>query len=128
MTTTSNGSGTARIANALRRLAGGRVHRAELARERLDHPLLAVEDHVEGEVRRRGGRRGADVVVDGVALDDAPGRLRVADAGGVVEHEHGVQPGEPGRDELRPAAEAGEEVRLDEAGGDPQVGLDPARG
>ena len=35
------------------RLAGGGVHRAELAREGLDHLLLAVEDHVEAEVRRR---------------------------------------------------------------------------
>ena len=51
--------------------------------------------------------------------------LRVADPGRVVQRQHGVQPGQPGRDELRPAAEAGEEVRLDEAGRDPHVGLDP---
>ena len=39
--------------------------------------------------------------------------------------EHRLEAGETGRDHLRAAAEAGEEVRLDEAGRDPHVGLDP---
>jgi hypothetical protein len=42
-----------------------------------------------------------------------------------VQHHHGVDPGQAGGHHLRPTAEAGEEVRLDEPGGDPQVGLDP---
>src|SRR4029077_5462414 len=75
---------------------------------------------------RRGVGGRADVVVDRVAVRDAPRGLRVADAGGIVQHEPRVQAGETGGDELRAAAEAGEEVRLDEAGGDAQVGLDPA--
>jgi hypothetical protein len=60
-----------------------------------------------------------------VVLDDAPGRQRAPDAGGVVQHHHGVDPGQAGGHHLRPAAEAGEEVRFDEPGGDAQVGLDP---
>ena len=44
---------------------------------------------------------------------------------GVVQCQHRLQAGEAGRDQLRAAAEAGEEVRLDEAGGDAHVGVDP---
>ena len=43
----------------------------------------------------------------------------------VVQHQRRRQPGQPGRDHLRTAAEAGEEVRLDEAGGDAHVGVEP---
>jgi hypothetical protein len=108
-----------------RRGARGRVHGPQLARERRDDALLAVEDHVEREVgRARGGDR-TDVVVHRVALDAPPRRRGMADASGVVEHEHRVEPREPGRHHLGAAAEAGEEVRLDEAGGDPHVGLHP---
>ena len=97
----------------------------QLAAERRDDALLAVEHDVEREVDA--GRRGdrADVVVHRVAVGDAPGGARVADARGVVQHEHRLQPGEPGRGQLRAAGEPGEEVRLDEAGGDADVGVDP---
>ncbi len=87
-----------------------------------------VEEHVDGEVDAgRGGDR-ADGVVDRVPLDDAPGRLRVADPPGVVERERRLEPGQARRDHLRTAAEPGEEVRLHEAGRDPQVRLDPLPG
>jgi hypothetical protein len=42
-----------------------------------------------------------------------------------VQGEYGVQPGETRCDKLRTAAEPGEEMWLDEAGRDPDVGLDP---
>ena len=101
------------------------MHREDLAAERPRDPLLVVEEDVEREVDpgRRGDR--PDGVVDGVALDDAPGRARVADPAGVVQLERRLEPGEARRDHLRAAAEAGEEVRLDEAGRDPEVRLDP---
>ena len=40
-------------------------------------------------------------------------------------HEHRVETRESRGDHLRSAAEAGEEVRLDEAGGDLDIGIDP---
>ena len=49
-----------------------------------------------------------------------------ADPRRVVQRQHRLEPGQARRDQLRAAAEAGEEVRLDEAGRDPDVGLDPA--
>ena len=102
-----------------------RVHREELAAERTGDPLLVVEQDVQREVDA--GRRGdrPDRVVDGVALDDAPGRPRVADPPGIVEGEDRVEPGQPRRDHLGPAAEPGEEVRLHEPGRDPDIGLHP---
>ena len=43
----------------------------------------------------------------------------------VVQDEHRLEAREAGRDHLRAAAEAGEEVRLDEPGRDPDVGVHP---
>ena len=49
----------------------------------------------------------------------------IADAPRVVEHERRLEASQPGRVQLRPAAETCEEVRLDESSGDPDVGIDP---
>ena len=97
----------------------------EVAGEHLDDAVAAVEEDVEGEVDARRLGDLADGVVHGVAGGDTPGRTRVADAPGVVQGKHRVEPGQPGSDQLRAPAEAGEEVRLDEPRGDPHVGIDP---
>ena len=88
--------------------------------------LIAVERDVEREVRRAPCRAisrtsswiGLPSVMPQVAL-------RMADARGVVQGHHRLEAGQPRRHHLRPAAEAGKEVRLDEAGGDADVGVQP---
>jgi hypothetical protein len=91
-----------------------------------DDPLVGVEQHVEGEVDLAdGSHNGADVVVHRVPLDHAPPRLRVPDPRRVVQGQDGLEPGQSRRHQLGSAAEAGEEVRLDKAGRDAEVGLDP---
>ena len=97
------------------------MHGEDLAAERPGDPLLVIEQDVQGEVHPGGRRDRADRVVDRIALDDAPGGTRVADPPRVVELERGREAGEPRSDHLGPAAEPGEEVRLHEAGRDPQV-------
>ena len=101
------------------------VHREQVAAEGLDDRLVGVEHHVQGERDPGGLADRADVVVDGVAVGDAPGRPRIADAGRIVQYEDGVERREARRDQLRAAGEPGEEVRFDEPGGDPDVRLAP---
>ena len=101
------------------------MHGEELAAEGARDPLLAVEHDVEREVRAGGRGDRAHVVVHGVALRDAPARVGVADARGVVQRQRRLEAREARGDELRTAGEAGEEVRLDEAGGDADIGGDP---
>ena len=64
-------------------------------------------------------------VVDRVALDDSPAGLRAPDHLRVVQPHDRPEAGQPRRDHLRAAAEAGEEVRLDEPRGDADVRLRP---
>jgi len=74
---------------------------------------------------------------DAVALSDAAvaanpnspniGAAAVANIAHTVIAHHGFQPRDAGHDSFGTAAEAGEEVGLDEAGGDAQVGLHPLR-
>ena len=105
--------------------AGRLVHREQLAAEGVRDALLTVQHDVEREVRaRRGGDR-AHVVVHRIAVRDPPARIRMADAGGVVERQRRLEAGEARRDELGAAGEAREEVRLDEAGRDADVGPRP---
>ena len=68
---------------------------------------------------------GPDVVLDRVAFDDAPAGVRVADPGGVMQRERRLEPGQAGCHELRSAREAGEEMGLDKAGRDADVGRQP---
>ena len=68
-----------------------------------------------------------DLFPDGVAVRDAPGGLGVADHAGVVVAEHGPLAGHARHDGLAAAGEAGEEVRLDEAGQDLEVAAQRAR-
>ena len=128
VTTTSNGPRTRLHRLVARGGTRRRVHREHLAAERAGDPLPVVDEDVEREVDA--GRRGdrADRVVDRVALGHAPGRARVADPPGVVELEDRVETRQARGHHLRSAAEAREEVRLDEPGRDPDVGLDPLAG
>ena len=97
----------------------------EVSGEHVDDSLVAIEQHVEHEVdsRRLGDR--PNRVVHGVADSDAPGGVRIADAPRIVERERRLEPRKTGSVQLRPAAEAGKEVRLDEPGGDADVRVDP---
>jgi hypothetical protein len=87
--------------------------------------LSAVDEHIDGEcdIRRSGDRPHG--VVDRVPLEDRECRAGIGDPGGAVELEHRVQPGQPGRDHLRTAAEPREEVRLHEPRRDADVRVDP---
>ncbi len=77
-------------------------------------------------MRGRERRNGADGVVHRVALDHAPGGLRLAHPAAVVQGHDRLQAGRADGDQLRAAAEAGEQVRLHQSGGDAEVGLHPA--
>ena len=77
-----------------------------------------------GQVRRRQRGGGPHEVVHRVARPRHEGGPGVGDAARVVRLQDGRAGGEPRADRLRAAAEAGEEVGLDEAGDDAQVGLD----
>ena len=107
------------------RRAGVRVHRQDRPGERPGDPLLVVQQDIEGEVDpgRRGDR--PDGIMHRIAVDDSPGRPRVADPPGVVQFEGRLETGEARRDHLGPAAEPGEEVRFDETRGDAHIRLDP---
>ena len=74
----------------------------------------------------RQGHRGPHEVVDGVALGDEPRGAGVGDAGRAVRLEDRLECGQARARPLGTAAEAGEEVGLDEAGQDADVGLDVA--
>ena len=102
------------------------MHGRQIATEGLDDLMITVHHHVEGEVAAGGGGDRPDVVVHGIALDQAPGGPRIADPCCVVQDQDGLQTSQARSDHLGSAAEAGEEVRLDESGGDLDVGLDPA--
>ncbi len=87
-----------------------------------------VAAFVEGDVEEEGGtcteRDVAEFFPKGVAFADAEGGAGVADVPGPVIAHDGLDVGDAGHDPLRTAAEAGEEVRLDEAGDDAEVGFD----
>ena len=87
--------------------------------------LIAIERHVDREMHRHHPRDLAHIVVDRVPFGDAPRGARVTDVPGIVERHDRFESGQSGRHHLGPAAETGEEVRLDEAGRDPHVGFEP---
>ena len=128
VTTTSKGAGTDRIAvpAASSRAAACIVEeRAGDARGRSAARASSSTSRAKSTPPTARDHR-ADVVVNRVALDDAPaarpGRpIRAASCRVSTVS----SPARPGRHHLRSAAEAREEVRLDEAGRDPEVGLDP---
>ncbi len=96
----------------------------DIAGERGRDLLLAIERHVDREMHTHHPRDLAHVVVDRVPFGDAPRGERVADVLRVVQRHHRFETGESGRHHLGPAAETGEEVRLDEARRDPHVGIE----
>ena len=89
-----------------------------------DLPVAVDGDiHAEVDTRQRGDPPHA--VMNRVALGDPPARVRMPDHLGVVQPHDGLEPRQPRRDHLGAAAEPGKEVRLDEPGRHPHVGLDP---
>ena len=96
----------------------------DVAGERGSDLLLTIERHVDREMHAHHPRDLAHIVVDRVPLGHAPRGERVADVLCVVERHHRFEPGQSGRHHLGSAAETGEEVRLDEAGRDPHVGIE----
>src|SRR6185503_11586746 len=78
---------------------------------------------VDGEMNTYHPRDFADIVVHRVALGDAPGCVRMANPGRVMECHDRLETGQAGRHHLRTAAETGKEMRLDESGGDADVCL-----
>ena len=124
--TTSNADGTCRIAVSFAYAHAARcsantspANAAVIFWSRLSVTSIAkwTRDH-PGDL--------AHVVVDRVALGDAPGGARVADVPRVVERHDRFEARQPGCDHLRPAAEPGEEVRLDEARRDADVRVEPS--
>ena len=95
----------------------------DVARERSDDMVLSVQHDVqdEGEARHFGG--GHHVVVHAVALDDARSRPRVVHELPVVVVHDGLVGGHARQHRLARPREAGEEMRLDEALGEQQVGF-----
>ena len=87
------------------------------------HLARPVDGDIERQVRRRQRRRGADEVVHGVAVPGDERGPGVGDAAGMVRLQDGLGGGQPRAHRLGPTAEAGEEVGLDEAGDDADVGL-----
>ena len=126
MTTTSNGRRHRAHRQPPRRLAGGRVARRAGRRRRprrsrcsrLRITSTAKSTPVAAAIARTSSCTGLPTVTPQVARG-SPMRRASCSASTVS------RPARPGRDQLRAAAEAGEEVRLDEAGGDPHVGVDP---
>ena len=104
--------------------AGGIVRRGQRAGEDGRHLAGPVDGDVEGEVRRRQRSGGPDEVVYGVTRPRHERRPGIGDAARVVCLQDGRAGGETRAHRLRSAAEAGEEVGLDETGDDAQVGLD----
>src|ERR1700689_412324 len=101
------------------------MHGEHVAPERAHDTVLTVQDAIqrEGDIRRR--RDGPDVVVHRVAQGYTPTGVGIPDTRGVVELEGGVEPGEPGGDELGATGEAGKEMWLDKAGGDTGISSQP---
>ena len=94
-----------------------------VAGEHAGDPPLRVEGDVEQEPRLDQRRRLSHLFPDRVAVGDPPGGVRVADHGVAVVGEHALAAGQRRQGALGAAGEAGEEVRLDEAGEDHQVRL-----
>ena len=65
------------------------------------------------------------IVVDRIALGDAPRRQRMADVMDVVQRHHRLQAGQARRHHLGSAAEPGKEMRFDETRRDAHVGIQP---
>ena len=92
------------------------------AGEHPGQPAAAVDGDVHRQVGRAQGGGGADEVVDRIALGDHPGRPGVGHAGRAVGLEDGGGGGQARAGSLGASAPSGEEVGLDEAGQDADVG------
>ena len=101
VSTTSNGASTARIASRIAASQAARCSDEQIAGKHRGDLLLAVQRDVHREVDADHPGDLADVVVDRIALGDAPRRVRMADALGVVQHQHRLETRQPGRHHLR---------------------------
>ena len=78
------------------------MHGQQVTAERRDDVLVAIEHDIQGERDTRGLGDRPDVVVHRISLDHSPRRARVADPGGVMQHQDGVETSQPRRDEFGP--------------------------
>ncbi len=85
---------------------------------------LCIDGHIDGEVWRREGHGGADEIVHRVPSPGDEGGRGIGDAAGVVRLQDRLGRGQARAHGLGAAAEAGEEMGLDESGDDAYVGLD----
>ncbi len=104
--------------------AGGIVGHLERSGEDGRDLAGPVDGHVDREVRWGEPHRRPDEVVDRIPLPGDEGGPGVGDTARVVRFEDRRGGGQSGTHRLGPSAEAGEEVRLDEAGDDADVRLD----
>src|SRR5262249_4803113 len=87
--------------------------------------LVAVESHVQSEVHAGHSGDFANVVMYWIAFDDSPRGFRIADSRCVVKGHDGVESRQSRGNHFGTAAEACEEMRLDETGRDFEVAFDP---
>ena len=102
-------------------LDAGVVRLEQVAREDAGDLPLVVECDVQQKARAEAQRDVAHLLPDRIALGDAEDRVRVADIFRAVIAHHGFEMCHARHDALGPAAESGEEMRLDEPGDDPHV-------
>ena len=87
---------------------------------------LFVERDVEEKTEAHPQRDVADFLPQWIAFSDSKGGAWIADVRRAVIAQHGLQARAAGHDSLRPAAEAGKEMRFDESGDNADVGLHQA--
>ena len=99
------------------------VRRDEVARKNPGDLPLPVQRDIQQEARPDAQRDVAHLLPDRIPLGDAKCAAPVSDVLCAMIAHHGLQRRDAGHDALRPDAESREEMRLDEAGDDPHVGL-----
>src|SRR5205814_7855393 len=107
-------------------IAAGFVRGDQVAGKHTGDLLLFVEADVEQKARPDPQGDVAQLLPKWIAFGDAEGRARIADIFRAVIAHHGFETRATRHNPLWPAAEPGEEVRLDKAGDDAQIGFDQA--
>ena len=102
------------------------VARHDLAVVKEGHMALVVDDAVDGASTADHRHDLQLLLVQRIALQHAVGAVGMFHEARAVEGGDGLGVCDAGRDHLAPARPAGHEVRLHQAGGDAQIGLDEA--
>ena len=84
--------------------------------------LLIVDHRVHDKVAAGQSGDGRAFFVDRIAFETAATRMGMLDKRRTMPNFHGVQPRDAGTNQFSSAGKAGHEVRLDQAGGDFQIG------